>query len=470
MTDIELRNENGKIVAYDQNGNKVPVSYEALDTDELYTASRGFTHIVQRDSSGDFIAVGEDGQVASGSDFATVFNSLMSSITEEATIRITPGAGSSVFGVSKNITTKKAWPVYIDSSGVEFKPTANGITMFRLKQETGRNNIDPHEERSQGWWHGLSIYNPDGHTGVIGVQYRDHTAFALRNFAILDVDKGVQFDLANSPIGLSHIYLERGMFVDCNVAVEFPDLGSAKRFTRSKFNNVGYNIDTGQTGLYIGDNVDLRHQVEFANQYQKITGDNATGTEIRGKLHEGSMLDLSVNSEESGLSGTTGVELGNGSPDLTSLSGAWWFNSGTLNTQVNDPNGVLDTATHIWNGGDNQLFFGRRSFKLGSFVAFNKTATNTLKLIDAEDRGKLQVEDSAGNKYFESTNGKMQIPSGAAYRIGNTDVLKGAPRGTWSTSNTTADRTFDADSTTQAEIADVLGTLIEDLQFIGLLG
>jgi hypothetical protein len=37
-------------------------------------------------------------------------------------------------------------------------------------------------------------------------------------------------------------------------------------------------------------------------------------------------------------------------------------------------------------------------------------------------------------------------------------------------SNVTADRTFDADSTTLAEIADVLGTLIVDLQKVGTLG
>lgn len=34
MTDISLRVENGKVVAYDQQGNKVPVPTEALDTDQ----------------------------------------------------------------------------------------------------------------------------------------------------------------------------------------------------------------------------------------------------------------------------------------------------------------------------------------------------------------------------------------------------------------------------------------------------
>jgi hypothetical protein len=38
MTDISLQVENGKIVAYDEQGNKVPVAAEAIAADELYTA------------------------------------------------------------------------------------------------------------------------------------------------------------------------------------------------------------------------------------------------------------------------------------------------------------------------------------------------------------------------------------------------------------------------------------------------
>ena len=37
-------------------------------------------------------------------------------------------------------------------------------------------------------------------------------------------------------------------------------------------------------------------------------------------------------------------------------------------------------------------------------------------------------------------------------------------------SNVTTDRTYDADSTTLAELADVLGTLINDLRARGLIG
>ena len=45
-----------------------------------------------------------------------------------------------------------------------------------------------------------------------------------------------------------------------------------------------------------------------------------------------------------------------------------------------------------------------------------------------------------------------------------------ASASTYTVSNVTTDRAFDADSTTLAEIADVLGTLITDLKNRGIVG
>ena len=45
-----------------------------------------------------------------------------------------------------------------------------------------------------------------------------------------------------------------------------------------------------------------------------------------------------------------------------------------------------------------------------------------------------------------------------------------ASSSTYTISNVTTDRAFDADSTTLAEIADVLGTLITDLKNKGVVG
>ena len=42
--------------------------------------------------------------------------------------------------------------------------------------------------------------------------------------------------------------------------------------------------------------------------------------------------------------------------------------------------------------------------------------------------------------------------------------------GTYTPTNVTTDRAYDADATTTAELADVLGTLIADLKALGLIG
>lgn len=52
---------------------------------------------------------------------------------------------------------------------------------------------------------------------------------------------------------------------------------------------------------------------------------------------------------------------------------------------------------------------------------------------------------------------------------GTTIALSSKP-GTYTPTNVVADRSYDADATTTAELADVLGTLIADLQTIGLIG
>ena len=51
----------------------------------------------------------------------------------------------------------------------------------------------------------------------------------------------------------------------------------------------------------------------------------------------------------------------------------------------------------------------------------------------------------------------------------NGDVIKLIKTGTYTPTNVTADRSFDADTVAIAELADVVGTLIADLQLTGLI-
>ena len=72
---------------------------------------------------------------------------------------------------------------------------------------------------------------------------------------------------------------------------------------------------------------------------------------------------------------------------------------------------------------------------------------------------------SGGDLIFQNKSTKADI---LTINDGGT-VTIGASAPDYATSNVTTDRTIDADSTSEAEIADVLCTLIEDLITLGIL-
>jgi len=74
---------------------------------------------------------------------------------------------------------------------------------------------------------------------------------------------------------------------------------------------------------------------------------------------------------------------------------------------------------------------------------------------------RLYAEDDGGG----TTQQKVVFSSGNTVIIAKDGGLQ-----TYTPTNVTTDRSFDADSTTLAEIADVLGTLINDFQTAGILG
>lgn len=99
--------------------------------------------------------------------------------------------------------------------------------------------------------------------------------------------------------------------------------------------------------------------------------------------------------------------------------------------------------------------------------------TDPDRLLDVLDDTNPQIRGTHtdGTNYFElQANGSGYvkiITSGGGYGI---DVAPTAVQTGYTTpSNLTTDRTFDADSTTVAELADVLGTLIEDLKAKGII-
>lgn len=95
----------------------------------------------------------------------------------------------------------------------------------------------------------------------------------------------------------------------------------------------------------------------------------------------------------------------------------------------------------------------------------------------------IQIESSAadtsgngGNIYLApaagaggGTRGGVQIGGNTADLIGFYGHTPAARPSAYTPTNVTTDRSYDADATTLAEVADVLGTLIADLQGLGLL-
>jgi hypothetical protein len=73
------------------------------------------------------------------------------------------------------------------------------------------------------------------------------------------------------------------------------------------------------------------------------------------------------------------------------------------------------------------------------------------------------VKENGGTKLFEARE------SGGVNQLGFFGVTPAARPSTYTASNVTTDRSYDANATTLDEVADVLGTLISDLQSLGLI-
>jgi hypothetical protein len=114
------------------------------------------------------------------------------------------------------------------------------------------------------------------------------------------------------------------------------------------------------------------------------------------------------------------------------------------------------------------MFFDGTNKRLG--IGKTTIPNRRLEALDGTNP-QIRGTHTDGTHYWElqaDSNGYMKvITSGGGYGI---DVAPTAVQTGYTTpTNLTTDRTFDADSTTVAELADVLGTLIEDLKAKGII-
>jgi len=81
----------------------------------------------------------------------------------------------------------------------------------------------------------------------------------------------------------------------------------------------------------------------------------------------------------------------------------------------------------------------------------------------------LRLDSDAGATFKYNNNTRLDTTSTGITITGTTVSLTSTP-GTYTPTNVVTDRSYDANATTTAELADVLGSLIADLQTIGLIG
>jgi hypothetical protein len=156
----------------------------------------------------------------------------------------------------------------------------------------------------------------------------------------------------------------------------------------------------------------------------------------------------------------------------------------TSNSDFIFEDGTIDTIT---NGSGELRITPAGQLGLGAFGTANRITVDTSGNVGVS-AGNLTV---SGSSAFTVINGTLQLAetTGAiasadkarlfaqdnstvtemVIRLPNTDVIFSDSPQTYTPTNVSTDRSYDADSTSTAELADVLGTLIADLQTMGLL-
>lgn len=83
--------------------------------------------------------------------------------------------------------------------------------------------------------------------------------------------------------------------------------------------------------------------------------------------------------------------------------------------------------------------------------------------------GDLPTDINSGN-ILEVTKRIIEVLNALKPKLDNMHLLLQSQRPVYTPTNVTIDRTYDADATSTAELADILGTLIADLQSKKVIG
>jgi hypothetical protein len=119
------------------------------------------------------------------------------------------------------------------------------------------------------------------------------------------------------------------------------------------------------------------------------------------------------------------------------------------------------------------------TFSSRSKIAFVDSTTKAT--VQLSSGGALEVVDAANSRYTISSGSNLTLRPGSSSGslvLGNSSTEKvgfygstGAVRSTgWTVSNVSSDKSFDASATSLNEVANVLGSLVNALKDVGLLG
>jgi hypothetical protein len=187
-------------------------------------------------------------------------------------------------------------------------------------------------------------------------------------------------------------------------------------------------------------------QLQLSNGYVGIGGAPSTGTDMLKVYGDIQSTGTSISLVSSGTAGV--------SVDRAATTN---FASFIFRTATSDKwtIGLRNDSTNDFHFRDNTN--GVTALKITTNANPVLTITGTLTMTDAKN---IAVGTTTGTKIGTATTQKLGF-------FNATPVVQPSA---YTTSNVTTDRTFDANSTTLDEVADVLGTLIADLKSLGLVG
>jgi len=108
-----------------------------------------------------------------------------------------------------------------------------------------------------------------------------------------------------------------------------------------------------------------------------------------------------------------------------------------------------------------------------NFAQLTNGAVGQILYDDNAGSGRLKFRTALTGEGFLFTNiidGDLLTIGSSGITVTGTTINLSSKPGTYTPTNVTTDRSYDANATTTAELADVLGSLIADLQTIGLIG